>query len=135
MIYVCLWNLSVVLVDSSVSTNAQYWMALVSLVIFGITSFSTVFCKEAQYPISLLMAYVMIGITVALSVDTDWRLVFGDDRVDAVRITSLLIGSLSMIATGLRLVVSVVLQSRRELQRTDTCTHADKVASVDHHYG
>jgi energy-coupling factor transporter transmembrane protein EcfT len=43
MIYVCLWNLSVVLVDSSVSTNAQYWMALVSLVIFGITSFSTVF--------------------------------------------------------------------------------------------
>jgi hypothetical protein len=43
MIYVCLWNLSVVLVDSSVLTNAQYWMALVSLVIFGITSFSTVF--------------------------------------------------------------------------------------------
>jgi hypothetical protein len=66
MIYVCLWNLSVVLVDSNVSTNAQYWMALVSLVIFGITSFSTVFCKEAQYPISLLMAYVMVR-TVRLS--------------------------------------------------------------------
>jgi hypothetical protein len=62
MIYVCLWNLSVVLVDSSVSTNAQYWMALVSLVIFGITSFSTVFCKQAEYPISLLMAYVMVSI-------------------------------------------------------------------------
>jgi len=69
------------------------------------------------------MAYVMIGITVALSVDTDWRLVFGDDRVDTVRITSLLIGSLSMIATGLRLVVSVVLQSRRERQRTDTAVY------------
>lgn len=62
MIYLCLWNLSVVLVDSNVSTNAQYWMALVSLVICGISSFSTVFCKQAEYPISLLMAYVMVSI-------------------------------------------------------------------------
>ena len=62
MIYVCLWNLSVVLVDANVSTNAQYWMALVSLVGFGITSFSTVLCKQAEYPISLLMAYVTVSI-------------------------------------------------------------------------
>ena len=41
------------------------------------------------------------------------------------------IGSLSMIATALRLVVSVVLQSMRERQRTDA--DAEGVPSVDHH--
>lgn len=65
VIYVILWNLSVVLVDSDVSANVQYWIALASLMIMGMASFGTVLCTQAEYPISVLMAYVTVSMNIS----------------------------------------------------------------------
>lgn len=60
ILYVILWNLSVVLVDYKVSVNAQYWVALISLVAMGMASFSILFRTMAEYAIPSVMVYVTV---------------------------------------------------------------------------
>lgn len=59
-VYVILWNLCIVLVDANVSMNAQYWVALLSLVAMSLASFTSILCDKAEYTIPTLMAYFTV---------------------------------------------------------------------------
>lgn len=57
--YIALWTLCIVLVDASVSDTAQYWVALLALIIMTIASFGCMLCDD--YTISCVQSYIMVS--------------------------------------------------------------------------